>query len=140
MLLFTSWKVDITKVEFFEILFIFLDDSKLLVWPSNMFFCCYFCYLVLLLWNNFLSFQYLISSTSLTTQKTVWKWMFFQNTLSYQSQLHRNTRKRSKISSKLTIKTPERLYWRRSGVLIVNFKDISHRFLVVLLLLWTGKC
>ena len=46
---------------------------------------------------------------------------------------NRNTRKRCEIFSKLTIKTPE---WRRhrSGVLIVNFENISHLFLVVLLL------
>ena len=29
------------------------------------------------------------------------------------------------ISSKLTIKTPERHYWGRSGVIIVNFENIS---------------
>ena len=28
------------------------------------------------------------------------------------------------ICSKLTIKTPERPYWRRSGVFIVNFEQI----------------
>ena len=36
--------------------------------------------------------------------------------------------------SKLTIKTPERRYWRRSGVFIVNFEHISHLVLVFLLL------
>ena len=45
-----------------------------------------------------------------------------------------STRKRCKIYSKLTIKTPERRHWRRSGVLVVNFKYISHLFLVFLLL------
>ena len=30
--------------------------------------------------------------------------------------------------SKLTIKTPERGHWRRSGVFIVNFDYISHFF------------
>ena len=29
--------------------------------------------------------------------------------------------------------TPERRYWRRSGVFIVNFEHISHLFLVFLL-------
>ena len=38
------------------------------------------------------------------------------------------------ISVPLTIKTPERRYWRRSGVIIVNFEHISHLFLVFLLL------
>ena len=45
-----------------------------------------------------------------------------------------NNRKRCKICSKLTIKTPERLHWRRSGVFIVNFEHISHLILVFLLL------
>ena len=47
---------------------------------------------------------------------------------------NKNTRKRSKISSKLTINTAERRNWRRSGVFIVNFEYISHLFLVFLLL------
>ena len=38
------------------------------------------------------------------------------------------TRKRYEICSKLTIKTPERRQWRRSGVFIVNFEHISHFF------------
>ena len=45
-----------------------------------------------------------------------------------------NTRKRWEISSKLTIKTPERHHWRRSGFFIVNFEHISHLFQVFLLL------
>ena len=36
--------------------------------------------------------------------------------------------------SKLTIKTPGRRHWRRSGVFIVNFERISHLVLVFLLL------
>ena len=44
-----------------------------------------------------------------------------------------NTRKRFKICSKLTVKTPERRHQRRSGVFIVNFEHISHLFLVFLL-------
>ena len=36
--------------------------------------------------------------------------------------------------SKLTIKTPERRHFRRSGVFIVNFEHISHSVLVFLLL------
>ena len=43
---------------------------------------------------------------------------------------NRTARTRCEICSKLTIKTPE----RRSGVFIVNFEHISHRFLVFLLL------
>ena len=42
-------------------------------------------------------------------------------------------RTRCEICSKLTIKTPERRYWRRSGV-FVNFEHISQLVLVFLLL------
>ena len=45
---------------------------------------------------------------------------------------NRNTRTRCEICSKLTIKTPERWQWRRSGVFIVNFEHISHLALVFL--------
>ena len=45
---------------------------------------------------------------------------------------NRNTRTKCEISSKLTIKTPERRYWRRFGVFIVNFEHISHLVLVFL--------
>ena len=47
---------------------------------------------------------------------------------------NRSTRTRCEIYSKLTIKTPKRLYLRRSGVFIVNFEDIPHLVLVFLLL------
>ena len=46
----------------------------------------------------------------------------------------RNTRTRSEICSKLTIKTPEGPHWCRFGVFIVNFKHVSHLALVFLLL------
>ena len=46
----------------------------------------------------------------------------------------RNTRTKREICSKLTIKTPERRQWHRSGVFIVNFKHLSHFVLVFLLL------
>ena len=36
--------------------------------------------------------------------------------------------------SNLKIKTPERRQWRRSGVFIVIFEQVSHLFLVFLLL------
>ena len=45
-----------------------------------------------------------------------------------------NTRTRCEICLKLTIKTPERRYWRRSDVFTVNFEHISHLVLVFLLL------
>ena len=47
---------------------------------------------------------------------------------------NRNARTRCEISSKLTIKTPQRRHWRCSGVFIVNSEHISHLFLVFLLL------
>ena len=47
---------------------------------------------------------------------------------------NRNTRKRCEMYFKLTIKTPERCHWHRSGVLIANFEHISHLVLVFLLL------
>ena len=47
---------------------------------------------------------------------------------------NRNTRTRFEICSKLTIKTPERSQWCRSGVFIVNFEHIPHLVLVFLLL------
>ena len=43
---------------------------------------------------------------------------------------NRKTRTRCEICSKLTIKTPERRHWRRSGVFIVNFEHISDFVLV----------
>ena len=48
---------------------------------------------------------------------------------------NRNTRKRCKISSKLTIKIPERGHWRHTVVFIVNFEHISYLFLQFLLLI-----
>ena len=47
---------------------------------------------------------------------------------------NRNTTARCETCSKLTIKTPERRHWRRSGFFIVNFEHISQLFLVFLLL------
>ena len=46
----------------------------------------------------------------------------------------RNTRERCEMCSKLTIKTPKRRQWRRSGILIVKFEHISHLDLVFLML------
>ena len=47
---------------------------------------------------------------------------------------NKSTRSNCEIYSKLTIKTPERRQWRRCGVFIVNFEDISYFVLVFLLL------
>ena len=38
---------------------------------------------------------------------------------------NRNNRTRCEECSKLTIKIPERRYWRRSGIFIVKFEQIS---------------
>ena len=51
---------------------------------------------------------------------------------------NRNTRTRCEICSKLTIKTPERRHWCRSGVFILNFKHNSH-FLLLFLLLTSSR-
>ena len=45
-----------------------------------------------------------------------------------------NTRTMREIGSKLTIKTPERGQWRRSGIFIANFEQFSHIVLVFSLL------
>ena len=45
---------------------------------------------------------------------------------------NRNTRTRCEICPKLTIKTPERRHWNRSGFFIGNFEHISHLALVIL--------
>ena len=47
---------------------------------------------------------------------------------------NRDTTARCEICSKLTIKTPERPYWRHFVVFIVNFERIAHLVLVFLLL------
>ena len=66
--------------------------------------------------------------------------LFPKNLLSFPAGIYllkvnnRNTRTRCEICSKLTINTPERRHWRRSGVFIVNFEHISHLVLVFLLL------
>ena len=53
---------------------------------------------------------------------------------------NRNTSQTCNVCSKLTLKTPERIHWRRSDLFNVSFEHISHFFLVFLLLFWTGKC
>ena len=44
------------------------------------------------------------------------------------------------ICSKLTVKTPERHPWRRSGVSIVNFERVSDLVLVLLFLTLAYNC
>ena len=45
-----------------------------------------------------------------------------------------NTRKRCEICSKVTIKTLDRLHWRRSDIFVVKFGDISYLLLIFVLL------
>ena len=47
---------------------------------------------------------------------------------------NRNTRTRCETCSKLTLETPERRQWRRSGFFTVDFEHISHLVLMFLLL------
>ena len=47
---------------------------------------------------------------------------------------NRNTRARCEICLKLTIKTPERRQWRRSGVFVADCEHILYLVLVFLLL------
>ena len=49
---------------------------------------------------------------------------------------NRSTRAMCEIRSELTLKTTERTQWRRSGVFIANFEQMSHIVLVLLLLTW----
>ena len=52
---------------------------------------------------------------------------------------NRNFRKRCEIHSKLTMKAPEWLQWRRSDAFIINFEHILH-FLLVFSLLILSMC
>ena len=53
---------------------------------------------------------------------------------------NRNTRKRWKICSNLTLKTLKQHHWRRSDIFIVNFEHTSPLFLLLYYCLWTGIC
>ena len=57
-------------------------------------------------------------------------WNIYQANIYLLKFNNKNTRNRSEICSELAIKIPEGRHWRRSGVFIVNFEHISHRFLV----------
>ena len=48
---------------------------------------------------------------------------------------NRNTRKRYKLYSRLSIKTPERRQCHSSGIFFVNFEHISHLFLLSIITL-----
>ena len=63
----------------------------------------------------------------------------FKKKKNSKKKFEKNSRKRCEISSKLTIKTPERRQCCRSGVFIVNFEHISHLVPVFLLLTLNNK-
>ena len=65
------------------------------------------------------------------TNSWVWIAMDFIHFLQYQT-TNGNGRTMRKIYSKLKIKTPVGSQWRRSGVFIVNFEQISYTVLVFL--------
>ena len=75
-------------------------------------------------------------TTFLPTQKLTYQGFIFEFPAgNYMFKVNNgNARTRCEIYSKLTIKTPERRHWRRSGVFIVNFEYISHLILMFLLL------
>ena len=50
-----------------------------------------------------------------------------------------NPRAMCEICSQLTVETPEWCQWRRSGVLIVNFEQISLLFWCFRCVFWTSK-
>ena len=51
-----------------------------------------------------------------------------------------SSNKNFKICSKLTVKTPGRSHWRRSGVCVINFQHTPHLVLVLLFFYRAGKC
>ena len=54
---------------------------------------------------------------------------------------NKNSRTICEIGSKLTRKTSERRYWRRSRIFFVNFEQILHIVLLIFnCCLWTSKC
>ena len=57
-----------------------------------------------------------------------------QPTITCSKLKNKNSRTRYEIGMKLTIKTPERRQWRRSGLFIVNFEQVSYLTLMFLFL------
>ena len=67
------------------------------------------------------------------THESLYQYLKFWQAGNYMFKVNgRNTRTRCEICSELTIKTPERGQWHRSGVFIVNFEHTSHFVLVFL--------
>ena len=89
--------------------------------------------------SNFIIFQLRVPA-KFCENLLLWpSWHYFPAIIYLFKVNNRKTRKWYEICSKLTIKTLERRYWRRSGVFIVNFEYISHFFLVFLLLTLKSK-
>ena len=59
-----------------------------------------------------------------TKKKLFCESLYNQGNIPVQSH-NRNTSKRCELCSKLTVKTPERREWRRCGVFLRNFKQVS---------------
>ena len=78
------------------------------------------------IYNLWFSFQYTFSNQ--------WWLGVFPVGISLLKVNYRNTRTVSEICSKLTIKTVERRQLDRSGVFVVNYKQISHIILMLPLL------
>ena len=78
--------------------------------------------------------KYCSSEAGVSKEKTTMKYTYFPAGNYMLKVNNTNTRAKCEICSKLTIKTPERRQWRRSGVFIRNFEHISHLVLVFVLL------
>ena len=97
---------------------------------------CYFT--VLLNWQRY--WQYFFGRMLIQELQFSYKIFMFNLKTHTQANIHQlkvnhsSTRKSCKMCSKVTIKTPEWSHWHRYGVFIVNLKQISHYFLVFLLL------
>ena len=53
---------------------------------------------------------------------------------------NKNTKKKSEIFSRLTLKTRDRRHWRRSGILLLALKRFHTLFWCFYCWLWAGKC
>ena len=76
--------------------------------------------------REFLSGKLLYCNSHVKNSKN-WSWVPSRHVL-VQNQQWKH--KKYQIYSKLTMKTPERILWRRSGVFIVNFERISYLVLM----------
>ena len=113
------------------------QPGKTLIWGTVLWFTYMKC---ILYWSSVsakIGLGYFLWNTSVNSRYSNW---IAAECSEYPANIYlfqfnnRNTRKKFEICSKLTMKTPERRYWRRSALFIVNFEHISHLFVVFLLL------